>query len=138
MRYYAVIDTNVLISALLSSHEDAATVQVVSKLFSGEIIPLYSAEIIHEYGDVLRRKKFAFTPQLTENMLKTIERAGIWVSPSPIEETLPDMKDMPFYEVVMEKQDDGAYLVTGNTRHFPQKRFIVTAKEMLEIIQKGK
>lgn len=37
---YAVIDTNVLVSALLSSHKNAATVQVVGKVFSGEIIPL--------------------------------------------------------------------------------------------------
>jgi predicted nucleic acid-binding protein len=36
MIFYAVIDTNVLISALLSSREDAATVQVVSKVLSGE------------------------------------------------------------------------------------------------------
>ena len=28
---HAVIDTNVLVSALLSSHEDAATVQVVKR-----------------------------------------------------------------------------------------------------------
>lgn len=137
MRYYAVIDTNVLVSALLSSHEDAATVQVVSKLFSGEIIPLYSTEIIREYAEVLGRKKFGFTPQLTENMLTAIQSAGIHVDPNTIDESLPDMKDMPFYEVVMEKQSDGAYLVTGNLRHFPEKRFIVTAKQMLEIIQKG-
>lgn len=45
---YAVIDTNVLVSALLSSHNDAATVQVVSRVFSGEIIPMFSAEILAE------------------------------------------------------------------------------------------
>ena len=43
---YAVIDTNVLVSALLSSKDDAATVQIVGKLIAGEIIPLYSNEII--------------------------------------------------------------------------------------------
>jgi hypothetical protein len=32
---YAVIDTNFLVSALLSSHDDAANVLVVGKLFSG-------------------------------------------------------------------------------------------------------
>jgi hypothetical protein len=37
---YAVIDTNVIVSAMLSSHDDAATVRVVEKLFTGEIIPL--------------------------------------------------------------------------------------------------
>ncbi len=32
MTCYAVIDTNVLVSALLSSHSNAATVRVVGKL----------------------------------------------------------------------------------------------------------
>lgn len=59
---YAVIDTNVLVSALLSSHEHAATVQVVSRMFAGEIIPVYSAEIMQEYREVLRRKRFQFLP----------------------------------------------------------------------------
>lgn len=38
---YAVIDTNVLVSALLSGNETAATVQIVGKLINGEIIPVY-------------------------------------------------------------------------------------------------
>ena len=61
MKCYAVIDTNVLVSALLSSHNDAATVQVVDKIFSEEIVPLYSTEIIAEYNAVLHRKKFKFS-----------------------------------------------------------------------------
>ncbi|MDO5406523.1 MAG: hypothetical protein Q4F28_04260 [Eubacteriales bacterium] len=58
--------------------------------------------------------------------------------PSPTGELLPDMKDLPFYEVVVEKQDDGAYLVTGNMKHFPGRPFIVTAKEFLDILSKAK
>lgn len=49
-------------------------------------------------------------------------------------ELLPDMKDLPFYEVVVEKQVDGAFLVTENMKHFPAKPFIVTAKEFLDIL----
>lgn len=133
---YAVIDTNVLVSALLSSHDDAATVQVVGNLFSGNIIPLFSQEILDEYNEVLRRKKFRFSEQLVSTMIGAIEKYGILVNPSPTGEILPDGKDLPFYEVVMEKRDDDAYLVTGNMKHFPQKPFIVTAKQMLEILQK--
>lgn len=48
---------------------------------------------------------------------------------------LPDMKDLPFYEVVMDQQDDGAYLVTGNLKHFPPKPFIVTARQLLDILE---
>ena len=40
MSFYAVIDTNVFVSALLSSHSDAATVQLVQRMIEGEIVPL--------------------------------------------------------------------------------------------------
>lgn len=57
---YAVIDTNVLVSALLSPRDDSATVRVIEKVLAGEIIPIYSNDISHEYRDVLSRKKFNF------------------------------------------------------------------------------
>lgn len=130
---YAVIDTNVLVSALLSSHEDAATVLIVGKLFSGEVIPLFNDEILKEYHEVLRRTKFHFSEKTVHMLLQTIEKYGEHVVPTPTGELLPDIKDLPFYEVVVEKQTDAAYLITGNTRHFPAKPFIVTAKEFLDI-----
>ena len=40
------------------------------------------------------------------------------------------------YEIVMEKREDHAYLITGNKKHFPKEAFIVTPKEMLEILDK--
>jgi putative PIN family toxin of toxin-antitoxin system len=134
MTFYAVIDTNVLVSALLSSHDDAATVLVVGKLFSGEVIPLFSEEILKEYNEVLRRKKFHFSEEIVSILVKTIEKYGKRVVPTPTGELLPDIKDLPFYEVVMEKRADDAYLVTGNMKHFPKKPFIVTAKEFLDIL----
>jgi putative PIN family toxin of toxin-antitoxin system len=134
----AVIDTNVLVSALLSSHDDSATVLVVGKLFSGEIIPLFSDEVIKEYNEVLRRKKFHFSEESVNILLRSIEKYGERVVPTPTGEFLPDMKDLPFYEVVVEKQEDDAYLVTGNMKHFPAKPFIVTAKEFLDILNTTK
>lgn len=131
---YAVIDTNVLVSALLSSHDDAATVQVIGKLFSGEVIPLFSNEILKEYNEVLRRKKFKFSETIVATLVETIEKYGEMVEPALSGEILPDMKDLPFYEVVLEKQEKAAYLVTGNMRHFPEKVFVVTAKEFLDIL----
>ena len=134
MKCYAVIDTNVLVSALLSSHNDAATVQVVDRIFSEDIIPLYSPEIISEYDSVLHRKKFKFSEETISTLLTVIEQNGVLVSANSSDEILPDMKDLPFYEVVLEKQDENAYLVTGNIKHFPQKRFIVTPNQLLEIL----
>lgn len=135
---YAVIDTNVLVSALLSSHDDAATVLVVGKLFSGEVIPLFSNEILGEYNEVLKRAKFHFSEEIVSKLLQTIEKYGERVVATPTGELLPDMKDLPFYEVVVEKQEDAAYLGTGNIKHFPKKPFIVTAKEFLDILNQAK
>lgn len=131
---YAVIDTNVLVSALLSSKDGTATVQVLGKVITGEIIPVYSNAITKEYQEVLSRKKFGFSGNLIEYLLSAIEKYGILVDPSPSSITLLDIKDVPFYEVVLEKRNDNAYLVTGNIRHFPKKPFIVTPRELLDIL----
>lgn len=134
MTYYAVIDTNVLISALLSSRDDAATVLVISRMMDGDVIPIYSNAIISEYREVLHRKKFNFPANHIDYLLSAIEKFGVLVEPAPTGEILPDMKDLPFYEVVMEKRENDAYLVTGNIKHFPAKPFIVTAREFLNIL----
>ena len=136
---YAVIDTNVLVSALLSGNDDAATVQVVGRLLGGEIILIYSNEIIKEYREVLNRTKFGFSPDVVGYLLSAVEQFGILVQPSPSGITLPDMKDLPFYEVVLEKrtENDDAYLVTGNTKHFPVKPFVVTPRELLDILNRS-
>ena len=131
---YAVIDTNVLVSALLSSKDDTATVQVLGKVITGEIIPIYSNVITKEYREVLSRKKFGLSGELIEYLMSAIEKYGILVDPSPSGITLPDMKDVPFYEVVLEKRADNAYLVTGNIKHFPKEPFVVTPRELLDIL----
>jgi len=136
MIWYAVIDTNVLVSALLSSNDMAATVQVVGRMIAGQIVPIYSREIMNEYEEVLSRKKFKFSQEMVKYILKSIEKYGILVEPQPTEVILPDMKDLPFYEVVMEKRKDRAYLVTGNLKHFPKESYIVTAREMIDILDK--
>lgn len=133
---YAVIDTNVLVSALLSSKDDSATVLVLGKVFTGEIIPVYSNVITKEYREVLSRKKFGFAGGTIEYLLSAIEKYGIMVNPSPSGLVLPDMKDLPFYEVVLEKRDDDAYLVTGNIKHFPKEPFVVTPREILDILER--
>lgn len=136
MKYYAVVDTNVLVSAMLSKKDNAATVQVLKKLFSGEVIPLYSNETMAEYREVLARKKFKFEPDSVAYILSAIEMFGILVEPKPTGVILPDIKDVPFFEIVMEKNEDDPYLVTGNTKHFTSEKFVVTPAEFLQIINR--
>lgn len=137
MRYLAVIDTNVLVSALFSKHPDSATVQIIEKIYTGEIVPLYSDSILEEYEEVLCRPKFYFSVSMIHTLIGSIKTNGISVNPSPTGAELPDMDDLVFYEVVMKKRPDNAYLITGNIRHFPKEPFIVTPNEMLDIIRSG-
>lgn len=82
MALYAVIDTNVLVSALLSKHSDAATVLLVDRIIRGELIPLFSADTISEYREVLSRKKFKFEGTLIETLLSFISNFGLMLEPS--------------------------------------------------------
>lgn len=132
---YAVIDTNVFISALITKNPEAATVKVLEAVLSGDITPLYHEDILAEYNEVLHRSKFKITENIINMLLNSIRKYGIEVFPQPTGEILIDMDDLVFYEVAMEKRDDNAYLVTGNQKHYPIKDFIVTPSEMLGILR---
>lgn len=130
---FVVIDTNIIISALLSSKNDSATVQVMEKVFRQEIQPIYSKEIFAEYANVLNRSKFRFSRELVEYMLSAIKQFGILKEPKEtVMVVLPDMKDVPFYRLVLDSED--TYLVTGNIKHFPQESRIMTARQLIDIL----
>jgi putative PIN family toxin of toxin-antitoxin system len=131
---YAVIDTNVFVSALLTKNIDSATLKVFDAISSGIITPLYHKDIIKEYSVVLHRPKFKFSEDKIQLILNLIEKYGVEVFPKPTGEIFIDMDDLVFYEVTMEKRDDDSYLVTGNKKHYPVRDFIVTPAEMIEII----
>lgn len=145
MIYYAVLDTNVLVSALLVDHSVPG--QVLDEVTNGSIVPLYSNDILAEYEDVLHRAKFRFTEDDVRGTIDSITGKGIRLDVRIGRPSLPDDDDVVFYAVVMEKRketdtdtDADTYLVTGNLKHFPKEPFIVTPREMLDIIhgQTGK
>ena len=133
MTYYAVIDTNVLVSAMLNF--SSVPGKVAEKALVAEIIPLLNDEILAEYREVLLRPKFKFNPQKVEILLDGIAKRALFIDAENVEEQLPDPKDVVFYEVTMAaRKNDNAYLITGNIKHFPAKPFVVTPREMLDII----
>ena len=136
MKLYAVIDTKVLVSALL--RWDSVPGAVLEQALVGRIVPLLSDEIMSEYEEVLRRKKFAFKEEDIQIVTEGIRMRGVFLDPEKVEENLPDPKDVIFYAVTMEaRKDSDAFLVTGNIRHFPIKPFVVTPREMLTILENG-
>lgn len=132
---YAVIDTNVFISALITKNSEASTVKVLEAVLKGDIVPLYHADIIAEYNEVLHRAKFKIDDVTIQLLLDAVVKYGVEVFPQPTGEIMVDMDDLIFYEVAMEKRDEDSYLVTGNQKHYPIRDFIVTPAEMIGILK---
>lgn len=136
MKYFAVIDTNVLVSALLASlkAKDTPPTQIVEYVLGEVIIPVYNDEILSEYTEVLSRVKFAFPDEAVTSVIKAIISLGIESERVASEDSgCGDPDDVVFYEVALSVDD--SFLVTGNIKHFPTKPFIVTPARMIEIIQ---
>ncbi|MBO4655488.1 MAG: putative toxin-antitoxin system toxin component, PIN family [Bacteroidales bacterium] len=130
---FAVIDTNVIVSALLSSEGDSKPAIVLRETLRGRITPIFNEEILDEYREVLLRDKFHFRKQDVEMVINHVKRSGLRGERlNTLNEIFPDPKDVVFYEVAMSKE--GAYLVTGNIKHFPKKAFVLTPAEMVAII----
>ena len=135
MKYYAVIDTNVLVSAILK--HNSVPGNIVDLAFDGPITPVLNEEIEAEYREVLSRPKFHLTEDIIADIMETFHKRSLYITAEAIDLELPDSKDLVFYEVVMEeRKKEDAYLVTGNIRHFPAEPYIVTPREMLDIILK--
>lgn len=135
MILYVVIDTNVLVSSLISSHDDSATVLLVKKLFSDEIVPLYNIAILEEYNEVLKRKKFKFNQASVDILLNAIIERGLLIETTSINMEFIDETDKPFYETLISYSGGQAYLVTGNIKHFPKEETILTPNDLLKLFQ---
>ena len=134
MKFYVVIDTNVVISALFKP--DSLPGKIINYALTGKIIPLLHEKIWTEYKDVINRPKFKFSQEQIERVLRGIKDNGKFIDAKNFEEELPDPKDKIFYCVLMTAREDvDAYLVTGNLKHFPKKIFIVTPRELLDILE---
>jgi uncharacterized protein len=129
-----VLDTNILISALLSPIGPPAQT-FLAVLREPDMQLCVSGEIFAEYEEVLRRPRFNRTEREIEATLRTIRERGHWVRPTERVRTCVDPDDDVFVECA---QAAGAqYLVTGNARHFPAAwggTQIVTPRQFLEAV----
>ncbi|MBO5154721.1 MAG: putative toxin-antitoxin system toxin component, PIN family [Eubacterium sp.] len=134
MKYFAVIDTNVLVSAML--RWDSVPGCVLEQAFVGDIIPLLNEQVLKEYMEVLKRPKFHFEEEKINIIIDGMVKRGVFVDAEHTGQVLPDPKDIVFYEIVMEKRKyNEAFLITGNMKHFPSEPYIVTPREMLTILE---
>lgn len=129
---YTVIDTNVLVSALITHNPEAATAKVVRLLYDHIFIPMYDADIIAEYEDVLHRSKFPILPDVADALIAFIKEHGVEASRIDFAEPMPDEDDRVFYEVSLSNED--SFLVTGNLKHYPVSPKVITPADFISII----
>ena len=134
-KIFAVVDTNVVVSGMITKNEDSPTVAVLDYMTGKTITPLYCEEILQEYGNVLHRERFHIPEEKIEKFIKMVKSDGIASNRIPSKESFPDPEDVVFYEVALSKED--SFLVTGNIKHFPEVDFVVTPAEMVEIIKRN-
>ena len=111
-----VLDTNVVVSALLNSF--GAPGRVLDLVLAGELTVAYDDRVLAEWREVLRREKFGFAVRDVEALLGFVEAEGSGVNPKPLGAELPDPDDVPFLEVAHAAE---ATLITGNTKHYPEE-----------------
>ena len=133
---FAVLDTNVLISAALAHNK--YSIPVFRGVVERRFVPLVDDNIVREYWEVFSRPKFSFMQETINDIVGNTIKFAINqpVPPSGIE--LPDSDDVVFYDVARAHQDKGAYLVTGNLRHFPNCEFAISPRDFMNIITPNK
>lgn len=133
MQLKQVIDTNIIVSAILKPHSQE---RLLFNLALSRRIDFYiSPDVLEEYQEVLSRKKFKLTSSEVEGLIALIKNNTIRVKPSKGVTASRDASDNRFLECAEEAEAD--YLVTGNTKDFPAKwkqAKIVTAGELLDLI----
>lgn len=113
----AVIDTNVIVSAMLS--KEGPPNVILSLSLRGFIMPVFNRSSMVEYGRVLRRPRFGFAVTQTTILLDTIEGTGLETQDGSWPEALPDADDGKFLVAAVAGD---AVLITGNLRDFPENR----------------
>ncbi len=119
-----MLDTNVLVSGLLTPHGPPG--RVVDLVLDGGLQLLIDDRIFEEYRSVLLRPTFEIDPTDVASLLDYVRTESVWVLAPPLGIDLPDPADLPFVEVASAGAAES--LVTGNVRHFPARAFSPTCR----------
>lgn len=121
-----VVDTNILVSALLSPK--GAAFQVVSDMLDGKYDVFICTEIFREYEDVLHRDKFGLDTEIIEYLLDWFRDNAVWVEVTESNIPIPDEKDRVFFDVA---KCCKAKLFTGNIKHYPVDELVTALEEIV-------
>lgn len=111
----AVIDTNILVSALLTP--GGVSAQLILAIRSQVLIPVISQDILSEYTEVLNRPRFGFANNRVTSLLEDMKGLALFLRPQAVLlQDLPDPDDAPFVAAALASN---CIIITGNSKHFP-------------------
>lgn len=132
----AVVDTNILVSALLRS--DGPPGAVVRGLFVQALEPVVCRDIMAEYRSVLPRRRLRLRAVDIDELLALIEAQAHWVEVPAYtgQPALSDPADWPFIACAMAAD---CPVITGNVRDFPAALGlrVMTAREWVDTLGNG-
>ena len=134
IKAFAVLDTNVLVSAVISS--SGYPYDILRLIQSGNVIPIYDERMLNEYKEVFHYDKLKISEETFQQTFTLILKSGLLIQ--DVETTkaqLLDQSDIPFFEVKESSEELSSYLVTGNLKHFPESDSIVTPRELINIMK---
>jgi putative PIN family toxin of toxin-antitoxin system len=131
-----ILDTNVIVSAFLKPESNPAL--ILSLFTEGYLTVCLCEEIWSEYREVIKRGKFQkLDHESIEKFFSIIKARAAWAVPRGSVNILKsDPADNKFLACALEVRAD--YLITGNIKHFPFKKFhgtqIITPRDFIELI----
>ena len=128
-----VVDTNVLVSALLTLGGNAA--EIIDMISIGLIEVIYNRRLLDEYKHVLTRTHFGFPENLVNDALDIFIIQGIDYDAPKSDIPMVHESDRVFYDTALACS---AVLIAGNTKHFPNEPFIMNPAEFLKQQQQKK
>jgi uncharacterized protein len=128
-----VLDTNVLISSLLSSKGSPA--KILDLILGDQVVVVYDNRLLGEYEDVLSRPEFHIHPSKAFAIVNHIEVSGHYIESEKLPtEGFTDPDDIMFAEVFITSEAD--VLVTGNLKHYKpllgKNMLVLTPAQFLE------
>jgi putative PIN family toxin of toxin-antitoxin system len=124
-----VLDTNIIVSAFVNPR--GVPGEIISLLLAKKITICYDNRIFSEYMEILKKSKFNFDTTLVDEFLDFIKENGEYIIAEPQKIKFTDEDDKMFYDVY--KSGDANYIITGNKKHFPKEKNIITPREYIEL-----
>ena len=113
-----VVDTNVLVSALL--RPESIPARILDLVLSHQVTAASDHRVHNEYQEVLLRPEFGFPRVAVIDLLDFLWLSSERVHVTAMAIDLPDADDIKFIEVAISAAADA--LVTGNLKHFPPRQ----------------